>query len=51
MLTINKVILCDRLTEHGGRLTYTADGTPHWGNGRGGAMTHNEDRKVLKIRI
>ena len=29
MLTINKVILCGRLTEDGCRLTYTADGTPH----------------------
>ena len=29
MLTINKVILCGRVTEDGCRLTYTTDGTPH----------------------
>jgi single-strand DNA-binding protein len=29
MLTINKVILCGRITADGCRLTYTADATPH----------------------
>jgi single-strand DNA-binding protein len=29
VLTINKVILCGRLTEDGCRLTYTTEGTPH----------------------
>jgi single-strand DNA-binding protein len=29
VLTINKVILCGRVTEEGCRLTYTADAIPH----------------------